>query len=98
MRAIVEERDASAAEVAITETNTGILAAPARLLAGCLERLGTDNAQSELYLTDVIGLAVGDGIAVEGVLAGCAEEVAVSMIAVSLPPPSVFCRTVKQTG
>jgi bifunctional UDP-N-acetylglucosamine pyrophosphorylase/glucosamine-1-phosphate N-acetyltransferase len=76
VRAIVEERDASADEVAIGETNTGILAAPARLLAGYLERLGTDNVQGELYLTDVIALAVADGVPVAGVPAGSAEEVA----------------------
>jgi bifunctional UDP-N-acetylglucosamine pyrophosphorylase/glucosamine-1-phosphate N-acetyltransferase len=62
---IVEEKDASAAERAIREVNTGILAAPAGRLAEWLSRLGNDNAQGEYYLTDVIALAVADGVAVE---------------------------------
>lgn len=73
---IVEARDASPEELAIRETNTGILAAPAALLARYLERLHHDNAQGELYVTDVVGLAVADGVVVNGVLAPCAEEVA----------------------
>lgn len=59
---IVEEKDATPDERAITEINTGILAANAGLLSRCLERLDNDNAQREFYLTDVIGLAVGDGV------------------------------------
>ena len=62
---IVEEKDASAAERAIREVNTGILAAPRRRLAAWLSGLGNDNAQGEYYLTDVVGAAVADGVAVE---------------------------------
>ena len=49
---IVEEKDATAAERAIREVNTGILAAPRAKLAEWLARLSNDNAQREYYLTD----------------------------------------------
>ena len=62
---IVEEKDASEAERKIAEVNTGIVAAPRRLLAGWLSRLGNDNAQREYYLTDIVALAVADGVPIE---------------------------------
>lgn len=62
IRGIVEERDASPEERAIDEVNTGILAARADLLARYVGRLENDNAQGEYYLTDVIAMAVADGI------------------------------------
>jgi bifunctional UDP-N-acetylglucosamine pyrophosphorylase/glucosamine-1-phosphate N-acetyltransferase len=58
---IVEERDASAAQKAIAEINTGILAAPRTKLASWLTGIGNDNAQREFYLTDVVSQAVADG-------------------------------------
>ena len=61
---IVEEKDASAAEKAIRETNTGIMALPTARLQGWLSRLSNDNAQGEYYLTDVVALAVADGVPV----------------------------------
>ena len=72
---IVEEKDASDAERLLTEVNTGILAAPAARLRGWLERVGRDNSQGEYYLTDVVGLAVVDGVPVDARLAASAEEV-----------------------
>jgi bifunctional UDP-N-acetylglucosamine pyrophosphorylase / glucosamine-1-phosphate N-acetyltransferase len=54
---IVEQKDATAEELAITEVNTGILCLPAGKLAGWLARLDNRNAQGEFYLTDVIGMA-----------------------------------------
>ncbi len=62
---IVEEKDASAGERAIREVNTGIIAAPRAKLAEWLKRLGNDNAQGEYYLTDIVALAVADGVPVE---------------------------------
>ena len=59
--AIVEEKDASAEQKKIQETNSGILAVPARKLAAWLNALGNDNEQGEYYLTDVIAMAVNDG-------------------------------------
>lgn len=61
---IVEQKDASAVQLAIREINTGILVLPAARLAGWLNELGNDNVQGEYYLTDVIALAVRDDVAV----------------------------------
>lgn len=54
---IVEHKDASDAERAIDEVNSGVYAFDAQVLRDSLGRLGTDNSQGELYLTDVIQLA-----------------------------------------
>jgi bifunctional UDP-N-acetylglucosamine pyrophosphorylase/glucosamine-1-phosphate N-acetyltransferase len=62
--AIVEQKDASDAQRKIREVNTGILAAPAKLLKQWLPQLSANNAQGEYYLTDIIGLAVSNGIKV----------------------------------
>lgn len=62
--AIVEQKDANAAERAITEGNTGILAVPSQRLGDWLSRLSNNNAQGEYYLTDVIAMAVSDGLVV----------------------------------
>lgn len=61
---IVEHKDATEQERAIREVNTGILAAPTSKLKDWLQRISNDNAQGEYYLTDVVGLSVGDGLAV----------------------------------
>ena len=58
---IVEHKDASEAEKAINEVNTGIIAAPTAQLKAWLARLDNNNAQNEFYLTDIIGFAVQDG-------------------------------------
>jgi bifunctional UDP-N-acetylglucosamine pyrophosphorylase/glucosamine-1-phosphate N-acetyltransferase len=62
---IVEEKDADPAIRALTEINTGILAAPAARLRGWLRSLDRGNAQGEYYLTDIIGMAVRAGLAVQ---------------------------------
>ncbi|MCK9797122.1 bifunctional UDP-N-acetylglucosamine diphosphorylase/glucosamine-1-phosphate N-acetyltransferase GlmU [Pseudomonas sp. MAFF 302030] len=62
--AIVEQKDANDAQRAITEGNTGILAVPAQRLGDWMSRLSNNNAQGEYYLTDVIAMAVGDGLVV----------------------------------
>ena len=62
--AIVEHKDATEAQKAITEGNTGILAVPGKRLADWLGRLSNNNAQGEYYLTDVIAMAVNDGLVV----------------------------------
>ena len=64
VQAIVEHKDASAAQRLITEGNTGILAVPGERLAEWLGRLSNSNAQGEYYLTDVIAMAVADGLVV----------------------------------
>jgi bifunctional UDP-N-acetylglucosamine pyrophosphorylase / glucosamine-1-phosphate N-acetyltransferase len=64
---IVEHKDANEAERAINEINTGMMAVPTAKLASWLNELRNDNAQGEYYLTDVIALAVRDGMAVNAV-------------------------------
>ena len=61
---IVEQKDANDAQRAIQEIYSGIMAVPARHLAGWLARLTNDNAQGEYYLTDVVAMAVADGVPV----------------------------------
>jgi len=61
---IVEQKDATDAERAITEVNPGIYAFDATLLRTALASLGTDNAQGEKYLTDVVAIARAQGRAV----------------------------------
>jgi bifunctional UDP-N-acetylglucosamine pyrophosphorylase/glucosamine-1-phosphate N-acetyltransferase len=73
--AIVEERDASRAQRSIREINTGLMACPAGRLAKLVARVKTGNAQREYYLTDVIGLAVRDGLPVAAIAADAADEV-----------------------
>lgn len=72
---IVEEKDADSDEKAVCEINTGVLVAPATRLRGWLDNLGNDNAQGEYYLTDVIGMAVREGVAVHGIKADTETEV-----------------------
>jgi bifunctional UDP-N-acetylglucosamine pyrophosphorylase / glucosamine-1-phosphate N-acetyltransferase len=58
---IVEEADASSQERAIREVNVGMYRFARGLLADAVTRLDEDNAQGEQYLTDVVGILVGDG-------------------------------------
>ena len=61
---IVEQKDATAEERAIREINTGIMAFPTARLADWLARLSNDNAQGEYYVTDLVAMAVADGVPV----------------------------------
>jgi bifunctional UDP-N-acetylglucosamine pyrophosphorylase/glucosamine-1-phosphate N-acetyltransferase len=63
--AIVEEKDATDEQAAVTEINSGILAIDAAYLDDVLPRIGNDNAKGEYYLTDVVALARADGHAVQ---------------------------------
>ncbi|MBV8249828.1 MAG: bifunctional UDP-N-acetylglucosamine diphosphorylase/glucosamine-1-phosphate N-acetyltransferase GlmU [Comamonas sp.] len=63
---IVEQKDANEAERAITEIYSGIMAVPARHLTRWLARLNNNNAQGEYYLTDIVAMAVADGVPVVG--------------------------------
>jgi len=65
VRGIVEEKDATEAQRAIREINTGIMALPRASLEKWLGQLCNENAQGEYYLTDVIAAAVADGVAIE---------------------------------
>lgn len=75
VRAIVEHKDASAAQRGIREVYTGFMAVPAAHLKRWLSLLKNDNAQGEYYLTDVVQLAAADGC--EVVAASASEQVEV---------------------
>lgn len=62
---IVEQKDATPAQLEIQEVNTGIMAVNGDLLKGWLANLSSDNAQGEYYLTDVIAMAHEAGYAIE---------------------------------
>jgi len=67
VKRIVEQRDATPAERALREVNTGMLVAPTHKLRRWLAALTDDNAQREYYLTDIIAQAVAEGVAVHAV-------------------------------
>lgn len=75
IEAIIEYKDASDDQRAITEINSGILAAPTHLLRNWLNRIEPNNTQGEYYLTDIVGLAVADGVAVHGIVVADENEV-----------------------
>lgn len=72
---IVEQKDASESQRAIREVNTGILAVSARHLKAWLPTLSNANAQGEYYLTDIIAMAVEQGLTVSVAQPGDAYEV-----------------------
>ncbi|WP_283255276.1 MULTISPECIES: bifunctional UDP-N-acetylglucosamine diphosphorylase/glucosamine-1-phosphate N-acetyltransferase GlmU [unclassified Gordonia (in: high G+C Gram-positive bacteria)] len=89
--AIVEHKDASPAELAITEVNAGIYAFDADLLRAALSELTSDNAQGEFYLTDVVAIARAAGRTVAAhvvgdpaVVAGCNDRAQLSELAAEL--------------
>ena len=75
VRGIVEERDATDAERAITEINTGILLLPRGVLGGWLAGLKNENAQGEYYLTDVVARAASGGMTIHTTHPAAAWEV-----------------------
>jgi bifunctional UDP-N-acetylglucosamine pyrophosphorylase/glucosamine-1-phosphate N-acetyltransferase len=76
VRAVVEERDADAATKQIREVAVSVYAFAAGPLRSALQRLTTDNAQGEEYLTDVIGLLVNDRALVQAVTTDLPAETA----------------------
>ena len=72
---IVEDKDATPQQRAITEINTGLMAAQARRLKRWLSHVKNNNAKGEFYLTDAVALAVKDGIEVQSVAAAGIDEV-----------------------
>lgn len=67
IEAIVEQKDASSAEQQITEINSGIYCVDNALLHKYLPNLSNDNAQQEYYLTDIVKMAVADGITIAAI-------------------------------
>ena len=75
IEAIVEERDATPEQRVVREVNTGLIASNALNLKRWLGQLDNNNAQGEYYLTDIVGLAVAEGVQVEAVEAVSPDEV-----------------------
>jgi bifunctional UDP-N-acetylglucosamine pyrophosphorylase/glucosamine-1-phosphate N-acetyltransferase len=73
---IVEQKDASEAERAIKEINSGIMVVPTRRLKQWLGAIKNENAQGEYYLTDIVALAVADGVPVVSAQPSAVWEVA----------------------
>lgn len=72
---IVEQKDASPEQQAITEVNTGVLVAPAKQMKEWLSGLTNQNAQGEYYLTDVIAAAHQAGSSIQTAQPSCVQEV-----------------------
>jgi bifunctional UDP-N-acetylglucosamine pyrophosphorylase / glucosamine-1-phosphate N-acetyltransferase len=75
VKSIVEQKDASDAQLRVREGNTGVMAVPAGRLRGWLRRLRSDNAQGEYYLTDIVAMAVKERVAVRPLIAATEAEV-----------------------
>ena len=74
IKRIVEEKDATRAERALREINTGIMVLPTARLKAWLAGLRNKNAQKEYYLTDVVAAAVADKVPVNSARPGAAWE------------------------
>ncbi|MFZ2986650.1 bifunctional UDP-N-acetylglucosamine diphosphorylase/glucosamine-1-phosphate N-acetyltransferase GlmU [Ideonella sp.] len=73
--AIIEHKDASNEQREIREVYTGMMAAPTALLKRWVAALRNDNVQQEYYLTDIVAMAVAEGVAVVTASAGSDTEV-----------------------
>jgi bifunctional UDP-N-acetylglucosamine pyrophosphorylase/glucosamine-1-phosphate N-acetyltransferase len=76
IKRIVEQKDANEAERAIKEINSGIMVAPTARLKKWLADVKNNNAQGEYYLTDIVALAVADGVPVVSAQPAAQWEVA----------------------
>lgn len=65
IRAIVEQKDASVEQLRISEINAGIYCVDKEFLFSTLKEVGTNNSQGEVYLTDIVQLAVAKGLQVK---------------------------------
>ncbi|MEP1766407.1 MAG: bifunctional UDP-N-acetylglucosamine diphosphorylase/glucosamine-1-phosphate N-acetyltransferase GlmU [Sulfitobacter sp.] len=75
---IVEFKDATEAELAVTLCNSGVIACNASLLFDLIAEVGNDNASGEYYLTDIIGLARARGLTATAVTCDEAETLGVN--------------------
>ena len=91
LKEIVEQKDATKAQLAITEVNAGVYCFDAGALLAALSKVTTNNAQNEKYLTDVAGILLGDGksvsahvIADHWLVAGINDRVQLGEVAAEL--------------
>ena len=89
---IVEAKDASVSELLVRACNSGVLAAPARLLFDLLAEVRDDNAKREFYLTDVVGLARARSLRVTAAMADEAKVLGVNSQAELAAAEAVFQR------
>lgn len=75
VRRIVEQKDAAPAELAIDEVNSGIYCMDLAFLRAHIGRLGSENAQNEYYLTDLVGIAVAEHAGCAAVMVDDPEEI-----------------------
>ena len=75
VQSIVEQKDASSEQLAISEINTGVILCPGDKMKQWLAGLSNNNSQGEYYLTDVIAMAVADKVTVHGIKADSSKEV-----------------------
>ena len=75
VRRIVEQKDASPEEQAINEVNSGIYCMELEFLRAHIGRLGSENAQNEYYLTDLVGIAVAEHAGCSAVMADDPDEI-----------------------
>jgi bifunctional UDP-N-acetylglucosamine pyrophosphorylase/glucosamine-1-phosphate N-acetyltransferase len=73
--AIIEEKDASPEQRETSEINAGIYCVNSRFLFDALRKVGTDNCQGEVYLTDIVSIAVATGINVDKFINPCPQDV-----------------------
>ncbi|MDC9527509.1 bifunctional UDP-N-acetylglucosamine diphosphorylase/glucosamine-1-phosphate N-acetyltransferase GlmU [Pseudoalteromonas sp. Angola-30] len=72
---IIEQKDASAEQLLISEVNTGIMAVNGKLLKTWLGNLSNNNAQGEYYLTDIVAMAHSEGVEITSAQPDHAMEV-----------------------
>ena len=87
---IVEFKDASDAERAITFCNSGLMACNAEVMFGLLDQVGNDNASGEYYLTDLVELARAEGLSVTAVSCPEAETLGINSRADLAAAEAVF--------
>ena len=75
---IVEFKDASEAERAVTLCNSGVVAADAQTLFALIDKVGNDNAAGEYYLTDIVGIANDSGLSATVVTCDEAETLGIN--------------------
>ncbi len=75
---VVEDRDCDAEQLLIAEINAGVYAFQAGALVDALEAIGSDNAQGEQYLTDVIGILASKGVKLKAVKAEAEEVIGIN--------------------
>lgn len=78
LESIVEARDATQEQLAITLCNSGVISADRATLFDLLAQVGNDNAKREYYLTDVVGLARANGLSAVAIACPEAETLGVN--------------------